>query len=72
MAERVTTIWRAEVIETPIKKFDWDDNGYIAFKESLGTLQGPLDDSVLHYRVTFDATLASIRPRKRRTMQGRA
>jgi hypothetical protein len=72
MTERVTTVWQAEVVRTPIETFDRDENGKIVFKEWVGTLPGPLDDSILYYRIRFDSTLASVRPRKRSTVQGRA
>ena len=71
IAERVATILRVEVVKPPIETGGRGEDGRIFFEEWLGTLSGPIDDSVLLYRVDFDSTLALINPPKLRTLPGR-
>ena len=69
--ERVATILRAEVVKPPIETGGRGEDGRVFFEEWLGTLPGPLDDSVLLYRIGFDSTLALINPSRRGTVAGR-
>jgi len=69
--ERIATIWRAEVVKPPIEIGGRDEEGRILFRECLGTVSGPLDDSALFYRIGFDSTLALIDPPKVRKVAGR-
>jgi hypothetical protein len=69
--QRVATIWQAEVVKTPVETSGRDGHNRITFGERIGTVRGPVDDSVVHYRVGFDSTLAVINTPKRRRLAGR-
>lgn len=69
--ERVATVWKAEVKKVPVEVAGRDEHDRIVFGERKGTIQGPLDDSVVYYRATFDSTLALIDTPKRRVLAGR-
>ncbi|MGH1551761.1 hypothetical protein ACRAWF_05065 [Streptomyces sp. L7] len=71
MKQRMATVWEAEVVQGPIQPAGLNEDNSIAFEERKEVLSGPLDDRVVHYRVDFDTTLASVTPSKIQWLPGR-
>ncbi|MFF3430095.1 hypothetical protein [Streptomyces sp. NPDC002602] len=70
-AQRIATVWEAEVIKAPVEIAGRDEIDRLIFDDWIGMISGPLDDRVLHYRVRFDPTLALINMPKHRRLAGR-
>lgn len=72
-AERIAMIWHAAVTASPVTVTGPDINTKRRqYGENLRVIQGPIDDDVVRYRVTFDAVLAQLRAPRWRRLRGRS
>lgn len=72
-AQRLATIWEAEVVKPPVERGCLrDEHGQLEFVESFETLSGPIDDSIVIYRVRFDSTLVNVKFSRLSILAGRA
>ena len=60
VAQRVATVWHAEVVKTPVESGGRDEEERIVFDDWIGKVRGPIDDSTVFYRVAFDSSLAQV------------
>lgn len=58
--ERVATVWTAEVTKAPIATAGRDEQGRVMVVADYQTIEGPIDDDVIYYRVAYDPVLASV------------
>lgn len=69
--ERMATVWTAEIVATPTTTLDQRGDLRIGAVTDPWTIRGPIDDDVIHYRVSYDPVLAPIDGRRIVTLPGR-
>jgi hypothetical protein len=70
--QRIAAVWDTEIVKPPVEVAGRDEEDRILFQEWIGIIPGPLDDSVVHYRLDFDSTLAQLNPPKLVRLAGRS
>jgi hypothetical protein len=70
-AERLATIWNAEVTADPGEIVDRANNKFFDPVDGPCTIPGPIDDDIIRYRVAYDPVLASIQRRRIIHLAGR-
>jgi hypothetical protein len=70
-SERLATIWNAEVRADPSTLYDRTKKKFFDPADGPYTIQGPIDDDVIRYRVSYDPVLASVDRRRMIRLVGR-